>query len=282
MLASTVINVLDDLFASYGLPSYLVTDNQSTFVSAVIQEFLQKRGIKHRTIAPYHCATNGLAERMVSAMKLCLRTLNLNEGNAPEKLRTFLAAYRRAPHPTTGVSPAMAFLKRKVNTPLSLLTNPSVSPTIEKRAQLSYEYHDPVFPEGSKVAVKDGPLRKWKLGYVISRDGELSYTVMVDGELNRKHVDQLKKVGQDVPMTLAVTPSITPAIPVPVATPAASGPAQSPPDQPEQSTPVRTGIAETPRAPVSDRPPPSFAAQSTPPRSAREKRIRRPVIRYSP
>ena len=108
MYSTTIIKILESLFARYGNPITLVSDNQSSFISKEIEEFLRTKGIKHLTISPYVAATNGQAERMVGALKTCLRTLS-NQGSAYEKLQKFLLAYRRAPHAVTGVSPASLF-----------------------------------------------------------------------------------------------------------------------------------------------------------------------------
>ena len=58
-----VIGVLRGLFARFGLPETVVTDNGTGFVSQEFEEFLSKNRISHVTSAPYHPASNGLAER---------------------------------------------------------------------------------------------------------------------------------------------------------------------------------------------------------------------------
>ena len=63
--SSCVIEELRTLFAKLGLPEMVVTDNGTCFVSQEFEQFLQKNGIKHTTSAPYHPASNGLAERAV-------------------------------------------------------------------------------------------------------------------------------------------------------------------------------------------------------------------------
>ena len=56
------------LFATFGVPEVLVTDNGPSFVSAEFEQFL-KNSIRHKTSPPYHPATNGLAERAVQTVK---------------------------------------------------------------------------------------------------------------------------------------------------------------------------------------------------------------------
>ena len=59
------IETLLMLFARYGVPAQLVSDNGPQLKSEELEQFLKRNGIKHITSAPYHPATNGLAERCV-------------------------------------------------------------------------------------------------------------------------------------------------------------------------------------------------------------------------
>ena len=69
---ATTINMikhLRSLFATHGLPEMIVSDNGSVFTSIEFQDFCTKNGIKHVKSAPYHPASNGLAERTVQMYK---------------------------------------------------------------------------------------------------------------------------------------------------------------------------------------------------------------------
>ncbi len=96
---------LQKLFARYGIPAQLVSDHGSQFTSEEFQQVFKRNGIKHITSAPYHPATNGLAERGVGSFKSAMKSetevksLNL-------KLARFLLAYRNTPHSTTGEPPS--------------------------------------------------------------------------------------------------------------------------------------------------------------------------------
>ena len=48
------IEVLRELFSSYGLPEQVVSDNGPQFVSAEFETFMRNNGIKHIRCAPYH------------------------------------------------------------------------------------------------------------------------------------------------------------------------------------------------------------------------------------
>ena len=63
------IHSLRKVFASHGLPEVLVSDNGPAFTSKEFQTFVQRNGFRHIKSAPYHPATNGLAERAVQTVK---------------------------------------------------------------------------------------------------------------------------------------------------------------------------------------------------------------------
>ena len=57
------------LFAQFSLPESIVMDDESCFVSEEFKAFLNANDIKHITSAPYHTASNGLAEQAVQILK---------------------------------------------------------------------------------------------------------------------------------------------------------------------------------------------------------------------
>ena len=58
------------------VPTYVswVSDNGPQFVSEEFAKFMKSNGIHHIRSAPYHAATNGLAERMVETFKNSLKS----------------------------------------------------------------------------------------------------------------------------------------------------------------------------------------------------------------
>ena len=119
--SSSTIDVLRDLFARFGIPEQIVSNNGTQFVSEEFQAFVRSNGIRHLTSAPYHPATNGLAERAVQTFKQALRSMHQSSKPVKEKLAKFLIAYRNTPHSTTGVSPAQLLLGRPLRTRLDLV-----------------------------------------------------------------------------------------------------------------------------------------------------------------
>ena len=86
--SQTVLQHSRTLFAQFGVPEILVTDNGSCFVSQEFETFLLKNGVKHITSAPFHPASNGLAERAVQIVNNCAQgnvIINYKKQNREEK-----------------------------------------------------------------------------------------------------------------------------------------------------------------------------------------------------
>ena len=67
--STLTIQCLRRIFATFGLPEVVVTDNGPSLVSDEFEAWLKRNGIRHKTSPPYHPATNGLAERAVQTVK---------------------------------------------------------------------------------------------------------------------------------------------------------------------------------------------------------------------
>ena len=115
------IEVLRQMFSVYGLPEQIVSDNGPQFTAEEFAVFLKINGIKHNRSAPYHPATNGLAERFVQSLKQGLKTSTSSGLPLSRHLNNFLLTYQSTAHSTTGVTPSSLFLKREVRTRFYLL-----------------------------------------------------------------------------------------------------------------------------------------------------------------
>ena len=71
--SATTTECLRTSFSNHGLPELLVSDNGTCFTSTEFKDFLKKMIFPHVTSAPYHPASNGLAERGVQTLKRMIK-----------------------------------------------------------------------------------------------------------------------------------------------------------------------------------------------------------------
>jgi len=215
---SNTISVLRTVFATHGLPDILVSDNGAVFTSGEFGVFLKRNGIRHLTLAPYHPATNGLAERAVQIFRRAMR--KSSPGELTTQIARFLFHYRTTPHTTTGVSPAELLMGRSLRAHLDLM-KPAVSTRVCSSQFSQKVAHDRSsrqreFSPLDKVYVhesgKDSP---WILGIVESKPGGLTYEVRLDGDrIIRRHIDQIQsRIVDTTPATEDTLASVLPEIP---------------------------------------------------------------------
>ncbi len=113
-------DILCDIFSCIGVPEQLVSYNGAQFTSEEFQIFIKSNGNRHIRSAPYHLATNGLAERFVQTFKQALKSMAGEKGSTSAILAYFLLAYRSALYSTRGQSPAMLFMKRQLRSRLDI------------------------------------------------------------------------------------------------------------------------------------------------------------------
>ena len=99
--ASRTIKALQALFARYGLPEQLVSDNGPQFTSDDFAQFMRANGIKHILCAPYHPSSNGLAERFIQTFKRVMKAGDKDGQRIITQLSRFLLRYRSTPHSIT-------------------------------------------------------------------------------------------------------------------------------------------------------------------------------------
>lgn len=189
--AEETVEHMRTLMARMGIPEQVVTDNGPQFTSGVFRAFMKKNGIQHVTGAPYHPATNGLAERLVQSVKRAVKA-NKSGTSLQHKLDEFLLAYRVSPHAVTEQSPAQLMYGRKLRTKLDLL-KPDVRTTVQQKQiqDSTRAYH--TYENGQSVMARNyraGP--PWLPGTVVDVTGPVSYKVAVNGAIWRRHTDQLR------------------------------------------------------------------------------------------
>jgi len=117
--SASIIRELRKLFGTHGIPEIVISDNRTAFTSVEFSEFVKRNGIQHLRTAPYHPATNGLAERVVQTFKTAMK--KTTTGSIDARLARFLFHYRTTPNSTTGVSPAKLLMVRRLRTHIDQL-----------------------------------------------------------------------------------------------------------------------------------------------------------------
>ncbi|XP_073820944.1 uncharacterized protein [Musca autumnalis] len=195
MNAAATITLLDEVFATYGVPSILVSDNGTNFSSAEFKNFIQRIGVKyHKFTAPYHPATNGQAERSVQTVKNALKAMCTTKMTLKENLNEFLRQYRNAPHSTTGQSPAQLFLGRQLRTRLDLVrpeeTNSKV--TAKQYLKNSCKYRELERNQIVYFLSGNPRINKWLKGKVTKRLGDVHYEILFQGKYYRRHCEHFE------------------------------------------------------------------------------------------
>ncbi|XP_059047376.1 uncharacterized protein K02A2.6-like [Achroia grisella] len=119
--ATGVIDKVSELFSRFGLPKQIVTDNGPPFTSSEFKNFTSSQGIEHIFTAPYHPASNGLAENAVKTLKKVIKKAVVEKQNINKALWTYLLYYRNTEHSTTGECPAVILLGRRLRTRLDVI-----------------------------------------------------------------------------------------------------------------------------------------------------------------
>ena len=127
------------IFARYGVPQEIVTDNAKTFRSSRFSNLMREFGMKHRRITPRYPRANGEAEWLN-------RSINQQGGENRncrvtrwrKTIDDWLLAYRTTPHTVTGQPPAATMFGRNVDDKL-----PSLQPSAPiKINRTSYRQQD--------------------------------------------------------------------------------------------------------------------------------------------
>nr|XP_061786525.1 uncharacterized protein K02A2.6-like [Nerophis lumbriciformis] len=199
------IERLGEIFSRFGSPLQLVSDNGPQLVSQEMTTFLEANGVQHIRSAPFHPATNGLAERFVQTMKKALKT-SQEQGSFHQRLHRFLLSYRNTPHATTKVSPACLMFKRNLRTNFDFLKPTTLKDIVQHQQEKQIQQRmqkakERVFSSDEPVLARNystGP--RWVPATIVKRSGPVSYTVSTAARLVwKRHVDQLLQATASTP-----------------------------------------------------------------------------------
>ena len=204
---SATLECLRRTFAIHGIPETIVTDNGSCFTSEEFATCMLNNGIHHICVAPYHPASNGMAERAVQTFKQGFT--KMREGTIETRVSRFLFRYRNTPQSTTRISPAEMLLGRRPRSHLDLM-HPDIGRRVHQQQQKQVEKHnmhakDRTLRVGETVFVMnfDGK-SKWLCGVIVEQTGPVSFRIRLDdGRVVRRHVDHVRsrrvfREGRDV------------------------------------------------------------------------------------
>ena len=116
--SSVIIQALRGIFARYGFPHSLKSDNGRQFVSEEFENFLTECGIEHRKSPPLWPAANGEVEAQNRSLVKMLKIAKVEGKQWKLELVNFLMAYRSTPQVTTGQTPYFLMFGREMRTKL--------------------------------------------------------------------------------------------------------------------------------------------------------------------
>ena len=162
-------NKMKDIFARWGVPEEIVSDNGPQFSSEQFRKFSQEYDFKHFTTSPYYPQANGEAESGVRIAKKILKQRD-----------PFLAlmSYRATPHTATGVSPCQLMMGREIRTLL---------PTLESNLKQ-------VLPSQEALARKDEETKTAYRRHFDKRHGVRPLSDLQPGPSVRVKLDQQKSM----------------------------------------------------------------------------------------
>ena len=150
------ISRVKDVFARWGIPQTVVSDNGPQFSSQEFAKFATSYGFTHVTTSPHFPQANGAVERAVQTAKSIIRQDDPHLG---------LMVYRSTPCATTGFSPAELIMGRKIRTTL---------PTLDRHLE-------PNWPDADKVQQNDSAAKSKYKHYYDKRHGAKPLPDLSDG-----------------------------------------------------------------------------------------------------
>ena len=239
---TAVVDKLMEVFARFGLPAVLVSDNGLQFVSAVMEQFLKQLGVRHVRSSPRYPQSNGMVERLHRVLRQRL------EGLRPSipfgrRLQQVLMDIRNSTNRMLGTTPSEALFQRVISTRIPSYNTPAiVNPAhqIRAKARMASDHDSkrgihplPESKTGTVVVLHDGftvPTKQWRV--VEQYRQQVGVT---DGKRillrNRRHVREYHDTAQESqlePMELLV------------------------PDTTRSSDPISKNLMERPLSPSED------------------------------
>lgn len=254
--SQVIIDFLDSLFARWGLPNTITTDNGPQLTSSEFTTYLKAKGIRHIRTAYYHPQANGGVERFHQSLKNSIRAHLVQGWAFPQALRHTLLHYRATQHSTTGVSPALLMLGRELRLPLDRLSPESPQrppPRVKASVTRQQRRMKQAFDHSARAKAPDikpmewvrvcRPHRGnklasyWSAPLQVTRQLGPATFLLSDG--SRWHASRLRRVAPP-----KLTPPVTPHV-IPPASHYTSAPEQAPQIAPEEITDTPINLPPT-------------------------------------
>ena len=172
-----VADISRHIFASFGIPNTIISDNGPQFIGAAYQQLLRDFDITQITSSPHHPMSHGFIERQIRSVKALMR-------KSPQDTDKALLMMRNTPLGPQLPSPDELLFGRRLQTNLPIKTaNPS------NEVMREYANRD-VVPEGrelqelninQKVFYQDVAKKTWHPGTIIGYGPEpRSYTILCE------------------------------------------------------------------------------------------------------
>jgi hypothetical protein len=198
--SNSVINKIKPMFARYGIPERVVSDNGPQYSSQEFKDFSKRYNFDHVTSSPYHPKSNGLAEKYVQVVKRIFEKARLDR---QDPLLGILE-YRSTPL-DIGYSPAELLQGRLLRSVMPILPqrlepkfidHSVVRTKLETKRAHEKEYYDrtakslPTLTVGQSIHIQQKD-KTWRPGTVLKRIGDRSFIVNSQGGFYRRNRQQL-------------------------------------------------------------------------------------------
>lgn len=178
LASATVIGKMKSIFARWGIPEELVTDNGTQFTSDSFKKLASDYGFRHTTTSPHYPQANGEAESAVKTAKKILQQ---------DDVFVALMAYRSTPISATGVTPAELIMGRRMRTIV-----PAIPSTLE-----------PKWPDLDQVRRRDEHGKEYVKQYYDIKFGARKLHPLGPGDHVRIRTDKEKLWGDSGTITSA-------------------------------------------------------------------------------
>jgi hypothetical protein len=108
--------ILDDIFAMFGIPCQVKSDNGPPFNSYNFKSYAADNGFRHKRITPLWPRANGLCERFMKNLGKVMKNAAVDDSKWESELLDFLRSYRGTPHASTRCTPNDLMFKTKRST----------------------------------------------------------------------------------------------------------------------------------------------------------------------